>query len=54
MNIRQEFRPKIQEAGNGRRSVIGEELGKIVDVVIPASVVVAFHWSAMINYSNSN
>jgi Spy/CpxP family protein refolding chaperone len=39
MNIRQEFRPKIQEAGNGLRSVIREELGKIVDVVKPAGVV---------------
>ena len=39
MSIRQEFRPKVQEAGNRLRSVIGEELGKIVDVVKPASVV---------------
>ena len=39
MSIRQEFRPKIQEAGNRLRSVIGEELGKIVDVVKPEGAV---------------
>jgi Spy/CpxP family protein refolding chaperone len=33
MSIRQEFRPKIQETGNQLRSSIGEELGKIVDVL---------------------
>ena len=39
MNIRQEFRPKIQEAGNALRTEIGEEVGKIVAVLKPAGVV---------------
>ena len=39
MNIRQEFRPKIQEAGNTLRTEIGEEVGKIVAVLKPAGVV---------------
>jgi Spy/CpxP family protein refolding chaperone len=37
MSIRQEFRPKIQEAGNKLRTSIREELGKIVAVINPAS-----------------
>jgi Spy/CpxP family protein refolding chaperone len=39
MNIRREFRPKIQEAGNALRTEIGEEVGKIVAVLKPAGVV---------------
>jgi Spy/CpxP family protein refolding chaperone len=39
MNIRQEFRPKIQELGNQLRTSIGEEVGKIVAVLKPAGVV---------------
>jgi len=39
MNIRQEFRPKIQEAGNALRTSIGEEIGKILVVLKPAGVV---------------
>jgi Spy/CpxP family protein refolding chaperone len=39
MNIRQEFRPKIQEAGNQLRTEIGEEIGKIVAVLKPTGVV---------------
>ena len=35
-NIRQEFRPKIQEAGNNLRTAIGEEVRKIVAVLRPA------------------
>ncbi len=39
MSIRQEFRPKIQEAGNSLRGEIGEEIGKIVAVLKPAGAV---------------
>jgi hypothetical protein len=39
MNIRQEFRPKLQEVGNRLRASIGEELGKIVAVLKPAGIV---------------
>ena len=39
MNIRQEFRPKIQEVGNNLRTSIGEEVGKIVAVLRPAGAV---------------
>jgi len=39
MNIRQEFQPKIREAGNTLRTSIGEEVGKIVAVLKPAGVV---------------
>ena len=39
MNIRQEFRPKIQEVGDRLRTSIGEEVGKIVAVLKPAGVV---------------
>lgn len=39
MKIRQEFRPKIQEAGNRLRASIGEEVGKIVAVLKPAESV---------------
>ena len=35
-NIRQEFRPKIQEAGNNLRTAIGEEVRKTVAVLRPA------------------
>jgi Spy/CpxP family protein refolding chaperone len=38
-NIRQEFRPKIQELGNQLRTSIGEEVGRIVAVLKPAGVV---------------
>jgi hypothetical protein len=41
MSIRQEFRPKIQQAGNQLRTLIGEEVGKIVAVLKPAGVVAA-------------
>src|SRR5262249_42344734 len=36
MQIRQEFRPKIQEVGNNLRSTIGEEARKIVEALKPA------------------
>jgi Spy/CpxP family protein refolding chaperone len=39
MEIRQEFRPKIQELGNNLRTSIGEEVTKIVNVIKPAGVV---------------
>jgi Spy/CpxP family protein refolding chaperone len=39
MNVRQEFRPKLQELGNQLRTSIGEEVGKIVAVLRPAGVV---------------
>ena len=38
-NIRQEFRPKIQEAGNNLRTAIGEEVRKIVAVLRPTGAV---------------
>jgi Spy/CpxP family protein refolding chaperone len=39
MNIRQEFRPKIQEVGDSLRTSIGDEVGKIVAVLKPAGLV---------------
>jgi Spy/CpxP family protein refolding chaperone len=39
VNIRQEFRPKIQEVGNRLRTSLGEEVRKIVAVLKPASIV---------------
>ena len=38
-NIRQEYRPKVQELGNQLRTLIGEEVRKIVTVLKPTGVV---------------
>jgi F0F1-type ATP synthase membrane subunit b/b' len=39
MKIRQEFHPKIKEAGDRLRSSVREEVGKIVTVIQPTGVV---------------
>jgi Spy/CpxP family protein refolding chaperone len=39
MEIRQEYRPKIQELGNRLRTAIGEEVGKIVAILKPTGAV---------------
>jgi Spy/CpxP family protein refolding chaperone len=38
-NLRQEYRPKLQELGNQLRTSIGEEVGKIVAVLKPTGAV---------------
>jgi Spy/CpxP family protein refolding chaperone len=39
MNIRQEYRPKLQELGNQLRTAIGEEVQKVVAVLKPTGAV---------------
>jgi Spy/CpxP family protein refolding chaperone len=39
MNIRQEYRPKLQELGNQLRTAIGEEVQKVVAILKPTGAV---------------
>jgi Spy/CpxP family protein refolding chaperone len=39
MNIRQEYRPKLQELGNQLRTAIAEEVQKVVAVLKPTGAV---------------